>query len=429
MGRSGLVAFVLGGVGLAACSGVDEPDPATVVTVRVVDRAGQPGTGVIVQGNDAAGNLVDETTVGSDERVWLDVPAGGSITTHTFDPTISEEYRPHNYYTVLEVAPGDDILVRVWRGEPPAGTRLEVTVPALPAGATRFVLAAPCVEGGSDSGTAAALRLDDRCPDRGPVVATALDDAGAQLAYLIAADVDLTQGALTLSGPWLTPTRTAALEVTGFPAAGGNAALARGALVDGYPVHWGDARLTTTATTATATLPHPGVGDGAVYRLSTGNADFCRSQSQSYTRARAADVDGFALDLGELLPPVTSFTTADHQLSWAGGGGGLAVRAWVTAARGAGDVVLGPERNWTVVAPAGAGTVRFPAGVDFVWPTASDDRISAVGVSEIASTYWASYAEARQRHAEDPARIAGEFVTRVTARSERYDYLGCPLGP
>lgn len=75
---------------------------------------------------------------------------------------------------------------------------------------------------------------------------------------------------------------------------------------------------------------------------------------------------------------------------------------WIEAAQGSGDVG-GNRRNWYVTAPPGVGSVVLPTDVGFAWPApGSGDRISTPLVNEIHSTYWASYADVRQRATARP---------------------------
>jgi hypothetical protein len=259
------------------------------------------------------------------------------------------------------------------------------------------------------------------------MVVTALDAGGDAVGYLQATSVDLSQAAYAITGTWAVPANTYDIDVTGFPATGGAVQVSRGALIGGYPVHWTDASLITTTTTAASrTIPHPGVGDSVVYRLSTSGGEFCDHRSQSYTRSRAADAAHFVVDLGELMPTMTGLEFGDHELSWTGGGGGVGLSAQIIAALGLGDVI-GKSRTWTVIAPGGTTAIHFPADVGFVWPAeqAAADRMVSARVSDIASTHWSSYAEARQHQGEDPQQIAGDFTTRTTSIGKQYAYLGC----
>lgn len=428
MAKRGLTMLALA-LAAGACTEGTE-GPTTVVTVRTVDELDAPVAGVTVIGNDAAGGQVDQQVTDAAGEAALAVPAGGSITTHDANPAAPPDLVTHAWTTVLGVELGDVILVRVARGA--AVDRLvEVIAPPLPAGATAYQVSAPCA--GSDTGgpgDPARLWLDLRCPDHGPMVVTALAaDQVTVVAYLELADVAFAPATITVSGAWTAPARAYEVMLTGVGASG--AQVSRAALSGGYPVHWSAPAMTLEVPAQHGGGPRPAIGDSALYQVTTGAGDFCDRRSQAHLEARAADVDRFELDLGALLPPITDVALADRQVSWTGGGGAAAsgVSVYLTAALGSFDVV-GQARTWTVVAPPGVTTVTMP-DTGFVWPAgqAAGDRVTAIGVTAIASTHWASYADVRQRSAEDPRVIAGDFVTRRSSISRQYAYLGCPFGP
>ena len=434
MSRPRPFTLAAGLLALAACAEPHpEPEPTTL-TVRALDRMGAPVAGVEVMGNDAAGARVDQAVTGVDGRATLSVPAGGSVTAHDADPAVPAELVQHQWYTVLAVEPGDELHVPIARGPEPRRA-MPVSAPPLPPRASRFSATGPCAESNAAAGgEAATLWLDRRCPAHGPMVLSAMapgPDAASVVAYVEAADVDLSGTEVAVTGAWAAPTHTFTVELAGLPADGGQVSVARGALVDGYPVHWVDLPVVATGPTGTASASRPSIGDGVVHRLAVAGGDFCRSQGRGYTRARVADVDRFAFDLGDLLPPITDVTVGERALSWTGGAAatvsGLSVR--LDAARGSGDVV-GQGRSWTVVAPPGASTVALP-DVGFEWPAGpgQGDRVTALHVSEVASSRWSSYAELRQRAADDPPRIDGDFETRTTSFTGQYAYLGCPFEP
>lgn len=418
----------------AACTApVPGPDPSTQVAVRALDRADGPVAGVDVYGHDPAGVLVDQGVTDADGLAYLDVPAGGSITTHDVDPAVPVDFARPAWTSVLAVAPGDEIHVRIARG--PERTRLvPVTTPTLPPGAVSFTASAPCAEAsGGSATTPAMLWVDRRCPDHGPLVLTARGPgpAAAVIAYLTVADVDLTAPAITANGAWTPPADDYTVELSGLGPTG-FASIARGTLAGGYPIQWDDRQMASTAPTGSFTAPRPSIGDGAVYRVAVGDGDLCASGRRQYTRARVADVDRFALDLGELPAPLGGVSFGDRRIGWTGGSGaaGSGVAVAFEAALGNGDVV-GATRSWYVVAPPGTTAIAYPADVGFTWPAGqqSGDRITAVYISDIASTHWTSYADARQRWADDPPRIDGDFVTRTASLQRQYAYLGCPSGP
>jgi len=400
---------------------VDAPDPGTVVTVRTLDRADQPVAGVPVYGHDPAGQVIDQAVTSDAGVAWLAVPAGGAITAR------DQVANPPQWYSVFAVAPGDDIAIHLERGQVPV-REVSVTVPALPAGATRARVAAPCGEDWGGAGNLHRLRIDQRCPDHGPLVATAADDSSLSVGYLVLPDADFTQAAIVMSGGWETPIAPWDADVTGFPAGGGTVQVVRTALSGGYQVGWEQVWITTTASSASATGREPGVGDGVLYQLTTRTGDFCAGGVRAYHRASVQASIGLAVDLGALVAPITGVSYADHQIGWAGGGDGVGVVVSFTAAEGSGDVV-GPRRAWTAVAPSGATALTFPDGVGFVWPPGpgQGDRITAIQVSELASTRWPSYQALRQRDRRWPIRLGEDLVMRTSSFQRQYAYLGCPF--
>lgn len=415
---------------VAACGG--GPDLSTVVTVRVLDRIGDPVAGVEVYGHEPDGVLGDQAVTDGDGIAYLSIAAGGSATIHHVDPSVPAEFARPDWTTVLAVAPGDELPIRVARG--PERTRpVPVTVPALPAGAVGFTASAPCAEGGSGSATTpATLWVDRRCPAHGPLLLTALGPGpwpAPVVAYLTVADVDLTAASIAATGVWAAPVDDYTVELSGVPA-GGSAQIARGTLAGGYPIQWHDHSV--TAPTASYTAPRPSIGDGVVYRVRTGDGDFCASHGREYVRSRAADVDRFTLDLAELLPTIDDVHFGDRRIDWTGGGGAASsgVGVLFEAALGNGDVV-GATRTWYVVAPPGTTSIEYPADVGFTWPAGqhAGDRVTAIYLGDVASTRWGSYAEVRAHWSDDPPRIDGDFVTRTTSLQQQYAYLGCPFGP
>lgn len=395
----------------AACSGA--------VNVVTLDRNDSAVAGVTVFGNDANGDRVDLATTDQWGHAMVFVPAGGSITT---------QRSSSSWYSIFGVEPGDDILVRIGGGDE---RRRETVViaPVLPAGAARMRVEAPC--GAAFGNESARLSTDERCPSRGTVVITAEDLEDNTYGYIVVPDADLTQ-TVTATGPWVAPSLTFTVDVTGFPTAGGSLSIERGVLADGYAVHWTQIPMTTTTSTATATGFRPDAGNGVVYRLRQSNGSFCDAQSRSVTRSNVADIAQLAFDVGDMLPPLTDIDLVDREMSWVGGGGGQGIHAGFSVAPGAGDVITGDSRSWSVVLPAGTTRVRFPRDTGFVWPSAANnppDRFASASVSETTSTYWASYAELRQRHAENPPQIDGEFTTRSVSIAREYAYLGCPMAP
>src|SRR5262245_17298834 len=73
------------------------PDPATTVAVVALDRIGEPVAGVDVFGHDADGVMTDQQVTDADGWAYVEVPIGGSITTHEVDSASTSELAVHRW--------------------------------------------------------------------------------------------------------------------------------------------------------------------------------------------------------------------------------------------------------------------------------------------------------------------------------------------
>jgi hypothetical protein len=402
------------------------PPLTTDVIVHTVDWYGRPLADVPVFVHDAAGALVDETVSDGNGKVSLPVPAGGSVTAREAKPSGPSPVLSGEWVTVLGVELGDELELqfrpRDWPAAPPA-RELQVTVPPMPPAGGSFTASTPC-GGSTDFGyhTSTLVESDPACPARGPLVVTAINAAGV-VGYLEQADAELA-GSFTFAGPWRPPANSFRFKVTGLTPEAQLSAW-RASRFDGFAFDGIPIELDQVSTAAAYQGSRSTWDEGAAYGLHLhGDPGECGSQDRSYQRVRAGDQDDFVVDASELSPPIDGLALHDHEITWTGGGPADARAVYVEYAARLTDVEQQhTQRTWAVLAPPGTTAIALPADVGFQWPAPGDseDEHDHTAVTEIASTYWLSYAAVRAdvaalRPGGDslPRRTLGEYVHRTS---------------
>lgn len=423
--RSPIVSFAT--LALVSCG--TEAETVDPLDVHVVDRGSAYLAGATVYGHASTGQRVAEAITDSLGHATVHVPAGGSITVHSVvadaDPSLEE----HHWYTVYSVEPGDDLLVRLARGDERL-VPMQVTAPALPSGATHFVVDGGCGEAQGTT-TATLLADHDNCGRTGTLVLTAVDDTVNPLGFIIVRDAELA-GDLSVEGPWGSPQRSFEARWGGFDP-DGVFDVSHGSLLDDLVVHWSHVTIDTTASIVSATGFVPEIDQRSVYRVSQTTGTPCDTRNRTLIAtndALEAVPYMFTFRPEELMRRIDDLRFDDHELRWTGGELGMGIFAGVVVTERSGEV-LGRRHRWDVLSPAGPSQIRFPRDIEFPWPGAqtSGEVITSAYVRQMDWGDWSTYAEVRQHHADNQKRIPRRYSSTWTSLAREYVVDGCPPAP
>jgi hypothetical protein len=354
---------------LAGCAS-DDGDELSPYAVNVIvhDADHRPVTGAAVIGRGDSGEEWPANVTDADGLARMFTAEDGTI-------TIANEARTQ-WHSFASVGPGDVVRVVIQPGQLP--DKVVLTVPPAPSGGSYSNAGARCARVVGFNGPE--LDVDRWCAGDAPTTVVLSTDDRYQWPeyFLVAENVELGGTSATLEGSWEPASRMAMFDMGRAGTGMAWQSVRRTVLDDGYPI------FTTApgwAVTSPMPIPSPNVGDGAAFGVTT-------SDGRDYVEA-ASDPMRMAIDEEKLLPAIGNLVIESETVRWTGGGGGDAVSATIHV-----RPAVGPEWSWTVTAPAGVQSVRFPDIADRPWPASANEVVNGVEIEEMESSLFASYDEA-----------------------------------
>lgn len=354
---------------LAGCTRDEGEEPSPyAVNVIVHDADHRPVAGAIVMGQGDSGEAWDIHATDADGLARMFTAEDGTI-------TIANAARTR-WHSFANVGPGDVVRVVMQPGQ--VVDRVTLVVPPAPTGGSYSNAGARCARVVAVDGPQ--LDVDRWCAaETATTVVLSTDDRYESPEYfLVANDVDLGGTSATIEGTWQPASRIAMIDMDRAGTGMAWQAVRRTVLEDGYPV------FTTApgwAVTSPMPIPSPEVGDGAAFGVTT-------SDGRDYVEA-ASDPMRMAIQEDQLLPAIAGVVIESQTVRWDGGGAGDVVNVTMRV-----RPTAGAEWSWTVTAPAGESSVRFPDVAERPWPAGASETVYSVEVEELESSLFAGYGDA-----------------------------------